>query len=251
MKRHGSVLKDSQGRSRQTLITRGPSKVFRGKSHTVKESWTNHPRHGMGIADSVMLENYTDTSDFMRNLSLRFDNENIYTYIRNVIVSVNPYEDLGIYTAALVDEYHGRNLFELPPHIYALANQAYYNMREETADQCILISGESGAGKTEASKQILQFLAANSTNTGKASGASPRICTRRMHPLHAPVAFARRIHHGCTVPPLGCSLLRAAGCRPAPRFFFRPSPVRPGSRPGRGDVMRALGGRRRSPLETR
>lgn len=90
MKRHGSVLKDSQGRSRQTLITRGPSRVFRGKSHTVQQSWTQHPRHGLGTADSVMLEEYKDLDVFLRNLSLRFDNENIYTYIRNVIISVNP-----------------------------------------------------------------------------------------------------------------------------------------------------------------
>ena len=61
----------------------------------------------------------------------------------------------------------GTDIFELPPHLYAVANQAYYAMKEENSDQCILISGESGAGKTEAAKQILQFLASVATDTGQ------------------------------------------------------------------------------------
>ncbi len=169
-------MRDPSGRARQTLITRGPSRVYRGKHLVATErSWTQDARHLIGTADSVMLEDYTNESAFLSNLETRFENENIYTYIRGVLVSVNPYEDLGIYTASLVDEYHGRNLFELPPHVYAVANQAYYAMREETTDQCILISGESGAGKTEASKQILQFLAANSTDTGKVAHVRDRL----------------------------------------------------------------------------
>ena len=57
------------------------------------------------------------------------DNLLAQTYIRGVVISVNPYEDLGIYTDDLVSEYYGKTLFELPPHIYALANQAYYGMK--------------------------------------------------------------------------------------------------------------------------
>lgn len=74
-----------------------------------------------------------------------------------------------MYTGSLIDEYYGTQLYEVPPHLYAIANQAYYSMKEENSDQCVLISGESGAGKTEAAKQILQFLASTSTNTGLSS----------------------------------------------------------------------------------
>ena len=56
-------------------------------------------------------------------------------------------------------EYQGRNLYELKPHIYALSDDAYRSMRDKNKDQCIIITGESGAGKTEASKIIMQFIA--------------------------------------------------------------------------------------------
>ena len=115
-----------------------------------------------------MLENYTDVDVFVENLKSRFEAKLNYTYIRNILISINPFEDLGTFTSDLIDEYSNKSLFELPPHLYAIANQAYYTMKEETTDQCVLISGESGAGKTEASKQILQFLVAKSTDTGKA-----------------------------------------------------------------------------------
>jgi myosin I len=61
------------------------------------------------------------------------------------------------------------------PCRYAISDQAYRSMRDELLDQCILISGESGAGKTEASKRILSFLAAVSTNTGKAGNVRDRL----------------------------------------------------------------------------
>lgn len=66
-------------------------------------------------------------------------------------------------------------MYELPPHVYAVADLAYRQMRDELIDQCVLISGESGAGKTEASKKILHFLTINSTNTGKAGNIRDRL----------------------------------------------------------------------------
>ena len=71
--------------------------------------------------------------------------------------------------------YSNVNLYELPPHVYGVADQAYRAMRDELLDQCILITGESGAGKTEAAKKILQFLALNSTDAEKAGEVSQRL----------------------------------------------------------------------------
>lgn len=129
----------------------------------------------MGVADSVMIQDYTNEDKFIDNLRMRYENDLIYTYIRGVCISVNPYQDLDLYTGLLIDEYYGTDIFELPPHLYAIANQAYYSMKEENSDQCILISGESGAGKTEAAKQILQFLASTATNTGRSKRIRDRL----------------------------------------------------------------------------
>ena len=68
------------------------------------------------------------------------------TYIGNVVVSVNPYQTLGIFTKQHVSDYAGRNLYELPPHIYAVADEVYRAMKENR-DQVVIITGESGAGK--------------------------------------------------------------------------------------------------------
>uniref|UniRef100_A0A8C2KZS3 Unconventional myosin-Ib n=1 Tax=Cyprinus carpio TaxID=7962 RepID=A0A8C2KZS3_CYPCA len=82
------------------------------------------------------------------------------TYIGSVVISMNPYKSLPIYTAEKVEEYRNRNFYELSPHIYALADEAYRSLRDQDKDQCILITGESGAGKTEASKFVMSYVAA-------------------------------------------------------------------------------------------
>uniref|UniRef100_A0A6Q2YKS6 Myosin IHb n=1 Tax=Esox lucius TaxID=8010 RepID=A0A6Q2YKS6_ESOLU len=122
-------------------------------------------RDRVGLQDFVLLEAYTSESAFLENLRKRFHENLIYTYIGTLLVSVNPYKELGIYTKKQMDIYMGVNLFELPPHIYALADNVYRTMLTESNNHFILISGESGAGKTEASKKILQFYAVSCPST--------------------------------------------------------------------------------------
>ncbi|MBN3312134.1 MYO1C protein, partial [Atractosteus spatula] len=116
-------------------------------------------RDRVGVQDFVLLENYTSEAAFIENLRKRFKENLIYTYIGSVLVSVNPYKELEIYTKQHMERYRGVNFYEVSPHIYAVSDNAYRAMRTERRDQCILISGESGAGKTEASKKILQYYA--------------------------------------------------------------------------------------------
>nr|XP_020450317.1 unconventional myosin-Ib isoform X2 [Monopterus albus] len=113
----------------------------------------------IGVGDMVLLEPLSEDS-FLENLKKRFDHSEIYTYIGSVVISMNPYRSLPIYTPDKVEEYRNRNFYELSPHIYALADEAYRSLRDQDKDQCILITGESGAGKTEASKLVMSYVAA-------------------------------------------------------------------------------------------
>ncbi|XP_010944583.2 unconventional myosin-Ia [Camelus bactrianus] len=113
----------------------------------------------IGVEDLVLLEPLEEES-LLKNLQLRYENKEIYTYIGNVLVSVNPYQELSIYGPEFIAKYQDYTFYELKPHIYALANVAYQSLRDQDRDQCILITGESGAGKTEASKLVMSYVAA-------------------------------------------------------------------------------------------
>ncbi|XP_054847260.1 unconventional myosin-Ig isoform X2 [Eublepharis macularius] len=120
-----------------------------------------------GKADFVLLDQVT-MEDFMENLKLRFEKGRIYTYIGEVVVSMNPYRQMDLYGKDMIEQYQGRELYERPPHLYAVADAAYKAMKRRAKDTCIVISGESGAGKTEASKYIMQYIAAITNPTQRA-----------------------------------------------------------------------------------
>ncbi|KAM3962652.1 LOW QUALITY PROTEIN: unconventional myosin ID [Aphomia sociella] len=116
----------------------------------------------VGVSDFVLLDNLT-TDNFVENLHLRFKHNKIYTYIGEVLVSVNPYKSLDIYGTQHMAQYRGREMFEVSPHVYAVADACQRVLRQQGKDTCVLISGESGSGKTEASKFIMKYIAANTT----------------------------------------------------------------------------------------
>ncbi|CAI8005806.1 Unconventional myosin-Id [Geodia barretti] len=93
-----------------------------------------------GKTDFVLLDQLTEEA-FMQNLKLRFKMGKIYSYIGEVVVSVNPYKQMAVYETQYVDDYRGREMYEREPHIFALADAAYRSMKRTGRDCCIVISG--------------------------------------------------------------------------------------------------------------
>ncbi|XP_003247139.1 unconventional myosin IC [Acyrthosiphon pisum] len=111
-----------------------------------------------GIANMVLLEN-CDEKKLIENLKKRLRKNIIYTCIGEVLISVNPYKSLSIYSDKLMLKYYNKNYVEEMPHIFATSAKVFKSLKEYRREQCILISGESGSGKTEASKKVLEFIA--------------------------------------------------------------------------------------------
>uniref|UniRef100_A0A8D9F1J4 Unconventional myosin-Vb n=1 Tax=Cacopsylla melanoneura TaxID=428564 RepID=A0A8D9F1J4_9HEMI len=94
------------------------------------------------------------------NLQIRFCQHNaIYTYCGIVLVAINPYSELPIYGSNTIWAYRGKNMGDLDPHIFAVAEEAYTKMERERKDQSIIVSGESGAGKTVSAKYAMRYFA--------------------------------------------------------------------------------------------
>ncbi|XP_057195439.1 myosin-10 isoform X5 [Triplophysa rosa] len=95
----------------------------------------------------------------LHNLRDRYYSGLIYTYSGLFCVVINPYKNLPIYTESIIEMYRGKKRHEMPPHIYAISEAAYRSMLQDREDQAILCTGESGAGKTENTKKVIQYLA--------------------------------------------------------------------------------------------
>ncbi|XP_031596926.1 unconventional myosin-Vb isoform X2 [Oreochromis aureus] len=96
----------------------------------------------------------------LHNLRVRFLESNaIYTYCGIVLVAINPYEQLQIYGEEVINAYSGQNMGDMDPHIFAVAEEAYKQMARDEKNQSIIVSGESGAGKTVSAKYAMRFFA--------------------------------------------------------------------------------------------
>ncbi|XP_022092441.1 unconventional myosin-XV-like [Acanthaster planci] len=111
------------------------------------------------IDDMIQLRDLHEGS-ILFNLKTRYDKGLIYTYTGSILVAVNPYKLFDIYGIDTVKKYEGKPLGHLLPHLFAMGNSAYMRMMQTDKNQCVIISGESGAGKTESTKLIMQYLAA-------------------------------------------------------------------------------------------
>lgn len=115
---------------------------------------------------------HLNEASVVHNLHMRYQSDLIYTYSGLFLVTVNPYCPLPIYTNEYINMYKGRSREDTKPHIYAMADGAFRNLVDEGENQSILVTGESGAGKTENTKKVIQYLAAvaPSDSTTKSRG---------------------------------------------------------------------------------
>ncbi|XP_075971865.1 myosin heavy chain 95F jaguar [Anticarsia gemmatalis] len=102
---------------------------------------------------------FLNEATLLNNILTRYKKNKIYTYVANILLAVNPYEDIAdMYSSNTIKKYQGKSLGELPPHVFAIADKAFRDMKSLKQSQSIIVSGESGAGKTESTKYILKYL---------------------------------------------------------------------------------------------
>ncbi|XP_076442418.1 myosin heavy chain, striated muscle-like isoform X7 [Babylonia areolata] len=102
---------------------------------------------------------YLNEASVLYNLKSRYSAGMIYTYSGLFCVAVNPYRRLPIYTQSVIDKYRGKRRTEMPPHLFSIADNAYQYMLQDRENQSMLITGESGAGKTESTKKVIMYFA--------------------------------------------------------------------------------------------
>ncbi|XP_051985859.1 unconventional myosin-Ie-like isoform X1 [Xyrauchen texanus] len=129
--------------------------------------WQSHNVKQSGVDDMVLLSKISEDA-IVENLKKRYMDDFIFTYIGPVLISINPFKQMPYFGDKEIEMYQGAAQYENPPHIYALADNMYRNMMIDRENQCVIISGESGAGKTVAAKYIMSYIS-------KVSGGGPRV----------------------------------------------------------------------------
>merc|ERR1712001_364136 len=161
------LLVDNDG-TKATVMCGHEKKVF--KSSEIGQ--VNPPKFEK-CEDMANLTFLNDASVFW-HLKVRGQAKLIYTYSGLFCIVVNPYKRYPIYTGTVVKMYLGKRRNEVPPHLWAITETAYRNMLTNAKDQSMLITGESGAGKTENTKKVISYLAAVAAPKKKAAGAGDK-----------------------------------------------------------------------------
>ncbi|KAL3660838.1 hypothetical protein V7S43_014240 [Phytophthora oleae] len=117
-----------------------------------------------GFEDMILIDHLHEAS-ILFNLRRRFFRRLPYTYTGRICIAVNPYQWLDLYSKATMEKFSDGKRDNKPPHVYAVSMEAFFNMRQKQENQSILVSGESGAGKTETTKIVMSHLAALATNS--------------------------------------------------------------------------------------
>ncbi|CAH0474298.1 unnamed protein product [Peronospora belbahrii] len=117
-----------------------------------------------GFDDMILIDHLHEAS-ILYNLRRRFFRQLPYTYTGRICIAVNPYQWLNLYSKPTMERFSDGKRENKPPHVYAISMEAFFNMRQKHENQSILVSGESGAGKTETTKIVMSHLAALATNS--------------------------------------------------------------------------------------
>ncbi|KAM7449922.1 hypothetical protein ABFA07_002294 [Porites harrisoni] len=153
----GAVVKSVDGLGMLLTDDEGQEHFLSGSSLS-DDVHSMHPSCISGVDDMIQLGELTEAG-ILRNLFIRYYRHKIYTHIGKVLVAVNPYHLYPIYGAEHINLYNQEtDVTNLPPHIFSTAHHAFISMKRRLQNQSIIISGESGAGKTESTKLILRYL---------------------------------------------------------------------------------------------
>merc|ERR1712077_14316 len=159
-----SILESNDGKVAKVIV-----KGYEKRTYKSEELGQVNPPKFEKCEDMANLTFLNDASVFW-NLKTRYQAKLIYTYSGLFCVVVNPYKRYPIYTQTVVKIYLGKRRNEVPPHLWAITETAYRNMLTNSKDQSMLITGESGAGKTENTKKVISYLAAVAAPKKKAGG---------------------------------------------------------------------------------
>ncbi|KAH9659158.1 Myosin-11 [Citrus sinensis] len=150
----GQVLKIT-GKDVEVQTTKGKKVVA-----NLSKIYPKDMEEPAGGVDDMTKLSYLHEPGVLRNLKTRYELNEIYTYTGNILIAINPFQRLPhIYDAHMMQQYKGAPFGELSPHVFAVADVAYRAMVNEGKSNSILVSGESGAGKTETTKMLMRYLA--------------------------------------------------------------------------------------------
>ncbi|CAJ1399737.1 unnamed protein product [Effrenium voratum] len=128
-----------------------------------------HQQQVVGLDDVCCLDTVTKAA-LLHTIRARFNKQSVYTWVSRILLAVNPFQVLPLYSSEMLDKYRfAKEAHALPPHIFSIAADSVSNLQTSSRDQAIVINGESGAGKTESAKLIMSFIA----EATKPDGAEP------------------------------------------------------------------------------
>ncbi|KAI7868484.1 P-loop containing nucleoside triphosphate hydrolase protein [Spinellus fusiger] len=165
------VFVNDQDASREHMFEGSLVELDKQKGSTLPPL-RNPPK--MEDIDDLTDLSYLNEPSVLNTIRIRYQRQNIYTYSGIVLIAANPFARVPLYEPHVIQQYSGKRKGELEPHLFAISEDAYRCMIREKTNQTIVVSGESGAGKTVSAKYIMRYFATadDKETTGKASKSS-------------------------------------------------------------------------------